>query len=337
MVILISAIAALEQLDIAVAETKSHSVKESTKKNLLTHLTAYQKFCDRYLINYFPCDNKQLCRFGQHLSDSFESPDAVGNYISGIRTCLAMLGVTVPDVNDRQMKMFTAGLKRIMPHAVKQAEPITPLILMRLSKVVNYKDRVEMATLLGFYLFLRKSNLVPDTMTTFNKDQQFCRGDVNLLGTDKAMMIEIRWSKTIQHKQKILRLPVLPANNRAICPVYWMHHMVSSIPAQPHQPTFTVITQPAVLALLANQLVYRLRKWLKLIGMEAALFSLHSLCRGGATFTYQSDIEGEMIKLLGEWASDTYKRYIDISMDKRYDSMKTFVQALNDLIEASYL
>ena len=69
---------------------------------------------------------QQLCRFGQHLSESFGSPDSVGNYISGIRTCLALLGQPIPDPNDRQMKMFMVGLKRAMPHAVKQAEPVTP-------------------------------------------------------------------------------------------------------------------------------------------------------------------------------------------------------------------
>ena len=39
--------------------------------------------------------------------------------------------------------------------------------------------------------------------------------------------------------------------------------------------------------------------------------------QGGATFAYQSDIEAEMIKLMGDWASDAYKRYIDVSMDKK--------------------
>ena len=145
--------------------TKGHSIKESTKKNLLTHLSAYEKFCQRYLLECFPCDNKQLCRFEQHLSDMFEFPEAVGNYMSGVRTCLALLGLEIPDVNDRQMKMFMTGLKRIMPHAVKQAEPVTPELLVRMSKGVNYKDQVEMvawtALLLGFYMFLCKSNLVP--------------------------------------------------------------------------------------------------------------------------------------------------------------------------------
>ena len=111
MVILISARTALQKLDRAVTNTKGQSVKDSTKKNLLTQLTAYQTFCDRYLLPCYPCDNVQLCRFGQHLSDSFGSPDSVGNYISGIRTCIAMLGMQVPDVNDRHMKMFITGLK----------------------------------------------------------------------------------------------------------------------------------------------------------------------------------------------------------------------------------
>ena len=38
-----------------------------------------------------------------------------------------------------------------------------------------------------------------------------------------------------------------------------------------------------------------------------------------------------MIKRLGNWASDAYKRYIDVSMDERYDSMKAFVEGLNKM------
>ena len=281
MVILISAHVALMQLDLAVAATKSHSLKESTKKNLSFQLTAYEKFCNRYLLEYFPCNNGQLCRFGQHLSATFESPEAVGSYISGIRTCLALLGLDVPDVNDRQMKMFITSLKRAMPHSVKQAKPLTPPLMLKLSKVVNYKDQIELvawtALLLGFYMFLRKSNLVLDTMDTFDKDYQFSRADANLLGLDKVMMFEIRWSKTIQYKQKILRLPVLPARNKAICPVFWVHLMVNTIKALPHEPLFTLKAQGLTYALSANQLIYRFRKWLILAGEDPNIYSLHSL------------------------------------------------------------
>ena len=143
MVISLAASLALALLDAEVAATKGQSVKDSTKKNLLSQLGAYQKFCDRYLLQYFPCNNTQLCRFGQHLSKTFQSPDSVGNYLSGMRTILALAGMEIPDVKDRQMQMFTVGLKHIMNHSIKQAAPITPQILLRLSRVVNYQDRVE--------------------------------------------------------------------------------------------------------------------------------------------------------------------------------------------------
>ena len=272
-------------MDFEVAATKGGSIKDSTKRNLLTQLNSYQKFCERYMLPYFPCDNRQLCRFGQHLTHSFESPDAVSNYMSGMRTMLALLGLEVPEVKDRQIQMFTSGLKRVMQHIVKQAAPMTPQILLRMSKVVNYKDKVEViawtATLLGFYMFLRKSNLVPEAMDQFNPTHQFRRSDVNLLGLESPMMCEVWWTKTIQDRQKVLRFPVLPARNKAICPVFWVHKMILDNDGIPEDPLFLIKTPSERLCLSANQLIYRMRKWLKLIEEQELTFSLHSLCRGG--------------------------------------------------------
>ena len=323
-------------LDYEVAHTKAESLKDSTKKNIATHLKSYQIFCDRFGFDLFPCDNKQLCRYGQYLARNFRSADAVCNYQSGIRTCHALLGLQVPDIQDRQMQMFIKGLKRILVHAVKQAEPVTPELLLRLSKVVNYQDDVEMvawvAVLLGFYMFMRKSNLVPPTMDTYNIQEQFCRADLNITDIDSAMMVEVRWSKTLQFKQKILRFPVLPAKNKAICPVFWTLHMINRIQVEPTDPAFAIKIKNQVLALSANQLIYRLRKWLILLGnVDPTLYSLHSLRRGGATFAYRCNIEGEMIRTLGSWSSDAYKRYIDVTMDQRYDSMKAFVEGMNQM------
>ena len=187
------------------------------------------------------------------------------------------------------------------------------------------------ATLLGFYMFLRKNNLVPEAMDKFEPSQQFRRTDINLLGLDQAMMCEVRWTKTIQFKQKVLRFQVLPARNKAICPVFWTYNMILDNPGAPQNPLFLINSPGVMLCLSSNQLIYRIRKWLKILGEVESSYSLHSLRQGGATFTYQSDMEGEMIKLLRGWASDCYKRYIDVAMDKRYDSMKTFVEAFNNL------
>ena len=321
-------------MDQEVAYTKSQSIKASTKKNLLVILNSYKTFCDKFNFDLFPCDNKQLCRFGQYLARTFKSAEGVGNYQSGIRTCHALLGLQIPDPSERQMQMFMQGLKRVLIHAIKQTEPMTPELLLRLSKVVNYMDEVELvawvATLLGFYMFMRRSNLVPDSVDNYNIKEQFCRGDLNLTGLETAMMTEVRWSKTLQFREKVLRFPVLPASNKAICPVFWTHHMVNRIPAKPTDPAFTIKVNGETLALSANQLIYRIRKWITLVGeVDPNIYSLHSLRRGGATFAYRCNIEAEMIRTLGAWSSDAYKRYIDITMDQRYDSMKAFVEGLN--------
>ena len=104
-------------------------------------------------------DNKQLCRFGQHLARTFQSAEAVGNYQSGIRTCQALLGLEILNPQEKQIQLFTQGPKKDMVHEIKQAEPIMPQILLKLSTVVDYTDHIEMvalvATLLGFTMFLR--------------------------------------------------------------------------------------------------------------------------------------------------------------------------------------
>ena len=215
----------------------------------------------------------------------------------------------------------------------KQMQPITPEMLVRIFDVVDFTNLTDMvawvATLVGFTLFLRRSNLVPESMTTFDPEKQFRRKDFNVIDPLSAMMAEVRWSKTIQFKEKVLRLPILPATNKSICPVLWVHYMFEQIPGDPEDPMFMIPSKGEKLALSANQLVARIRKWLTLIGEEPEKYALHSLRRGGATFALQCDIKGEMIKLLGDWASDAWRRYCDISMEQRYDTMQAFVEGLN--------
>ena len=275
----------LAVLDLEVAATKGQAVKESTRRNLLTYLNSYEQFCKEYLLTCFPADNRQLCRFGQHLAKTSKSADSVGNYQSGVRTCQALLGMELPDPQEEQMQLFTQGLKRVMLHEIKQAEPITPQLLVKMSTVVNYTNHIDMvawvATLMGFTMFLRKSNLAPEAMEKFNPEQQFTRADIHITNPLAPCMVDIRWTKTIQFKQRILRLPVLPVHNKRICPVMWVHYMINTIQAEPSDPAFTIFYKGQKTALSANQLINRIRKWLKLLKEPEDKYSLHSLRRGG--------------------------------------------------------
>ena len=43
------------------------------------------------------------------------------------------------------------------------------------------------------------------------------------------------------------------------------------------------------------------------------MISAHSLRRGGATLSFGCNIPAEQIKARGDWASDCYQRYVNIS------------------------
>ena len=72
----------------------------------------------------------------------------------------------------------------------------------------------------------------------------------------------------------------------------------------------------------------KLRSWLEKISEDPQKFSLHSRRRGGAFHAHRSNIWEEMIKILGNWASDAFRRYIDLSTDHKFQSMQAFVNSL---------
>ena len=146
MVILISAHIALALLDLQVADTKGQSVKDSTKKNLTNTPQCLPKVLWQVPNSLLSLWQHTVVPVRTTPHQTLKYPDSIGNYLSGIRTMLALIGNTAPDVKDRQMQMFLTGLKRTMDHTVQQASPIPPQLLVKMSKVVklqrqNRRDR----------------------------------------------------------------------------------------------------------------------------------------------------------------------------------------------------
>jgi len=50
---------------------------------------------------------------------------------------------------------------------------------------------------------------------------------------------------------------------------------------------------------------------LGMIGVDPAKYSGHSFRRGGATFAHRLGVDPLLIKRMGDWRSDAYRRYID--------------------------
>ena len=64
---------------------------------------------------------------------------------------------------------------------------------------------------------------------------------------------------------------------------------------------------------LYNHFGKQLKLVLKNIGMDPLCYACHSLRRGGATWALRCGVPGEVIKAMGDWRSDAYLRYLDVT------------------------
>ncbi len=281
-------------------------------KNLHAADKQYNAFCQRYNLVPFPASPAVLTMFAQHLSTIFKSAHSVQNYVSAMRTLHRLRGHKQNVDSTFWHTSHDRGLRKQMMRPVKQALPITPELLLQMSKFVSPADDEQLvawtAILLGFHLFLRKSNLVPDSAQSFNPARQFTRAHVQLHA--KVALLTITWSKTIQFQQRHLQVPIVTGAHYMTCPLSWLHTMVSQIPAPPSAPLFSLRSGRA---LTYARLTHWLKFWVSQTGISSHGFSSHSLRQGGATWAFRAGIPDLMIKTLGDWASDAYLRYLDVT------------------------
>lgn len=240
---------------------------------------------------------------------------------------MAVGGFPQVDSREATLSMFLRGIEAELAMPIRQSKPVTPIILAQIYRHVNLIDLEQIvaytALLIGFYLFLRSGNLVPESMGKFQPGKQLTRGHVS--HWEQLTLVEIHWSKTIQYKQKVLRLPLIPSKIKQICPVYWLNKVLQLIPGTSDDPIFLVPRGDSYKPLTYDMLRNWFLLWVEKTGREPSDFSLHGLRRGGASWGLQAGLTGEELKLMGDWASQVYLNYLDTEIDQRVKNMVQFM------------
>ena len=106
---------------------------------------------------------------------------------------------------------------------------MTPDILLDIASYLDFSKRAELVLwgvlVIGFFTFFWKSNLVPDTKDSFDKDKQLARSDVQFLNS--VAVLKIGWSKTIQYRQRTVQVPLFPIPNSVPCPITMLKALLS--------------------------------------------------------------------------------------------------------------
>ena len=211
----------------------------STRRNLAIQKGKFLAFCTRFAVRPFPASLDTLCMYAQFLGNTFQSVDAIRNYIQGVKTLHTLKGLRTSQFDSQILSLLLRGLRRTKAHVTRQALPITPLILQDLHRQLHFhdtEDRVFWALcLLAFFSVFRKSNLVATSASTFHPRRQLLRRDI--IVNQSSLWVRKRWSKTIQFGQRQLVVPVLSIPHSSLCPVTAYSNMCRVVPGQQRSPS----------------------------------------------------------------------------------------------------
>ena len=304
---------------------------EGTRANRRTHARAYQRFCSDFNFDPYPANSWRLVQFAQYLFDEDKRPGTVANYVSSIRILHKLAEMPCPDSAQIHFTMMMNGFKRMETRPVKQADPVDHEILLRLFTKVNLAKELEAvawtAVLTGFNLVLRVSNLGPVSRKKFDPLKHPVRGDFQI--KDGYPALGIRWSKTNQYRNRINWAPIMAVKHREINPNWWIQRMIQLIPAQDSEPLFLVREGNNRFPLTSSQIRRLLKEWCIACTIEPR--TPHALRRGGLNLGHKSQLSGEYLKVLGDWSSLAYHKYLDVDYRTRLESTKRMEKFVNKM------
>ena len=111
-----------------------------------------------------------------------------------------------------------------------------------------------------------------------------------------------------------------------ICPEHWVKCMIKLIPAYDKEPFFTVHEGAERFPLTSRQLSRLLGEWTEKVGLDPTDYTAHCLRRRGLNWGHQAKLTGEALKVLGDWGSTAYLRYLDLDFEFRLQSAKEMAE-----------
>ena len=233
------------------------------------------------------------------------------NYLSAVKTTLSNLGLNIESFNDPRIKVYN---KTIMRHAPVQTHIKTIIDIEMLAKLLNQCDRMyigsifKAAFLTSFFSFLRISNLVPHSMSTFDPMKQLARADV-IFAPPGAHLIA-KWSKTLQFRDKIKALKIPSLGASTLCPVATLKTILRLYQGHHNSPLFQIKCFGKWVPLTDTRLRKFLSKILHILGCQNKNITFHSFRCSAATLAFNSNIPMQHIQSHGTWTSDAVWGYI---------------------------
>ena len=104
-----------------------------------------------------------------------------------------------------------------------------------------------------------------------------------------------------------------------LCPVRAYKRMLEAIPAPKDSSAFVIPVNRRLTDFTYSRFQKCLKSLITLTGRNPRLYSSHSMRRGGATSAFMAGVPTKVIQTQGDWASDSYLRYIKLPASERLE------------------
>lgn len=304
-----------------VSKYRNQAFADSTKRTYRTHRDAYLRFCAIMKLPSVPASSHTICQYAAFLARSL-SYSSVKQYLNVIALLHKEFGLPNPLAENWHVSSVLTGIKRVLGGSPQQKLPITVSLLLQLHNKLQLSCSVDASfwaiCLVSFFGMFRKSHMVVSSASGFNGKQQFTKSDFRFFPWGMAILV--RWSKTIQFRERQISIPLPRVPGSPLCPVSAVLHAFSfTASASPGSQAFmwlhptSLVLQPFTYSLF----LFKLRDLLSKCGLHGAQYGSHSFRRGGASFAFQSGIPLEFVKILGDWKSNAVLLYLTVPFDLR--------------------
>ena len=280
-----------------------------------------------------PVHPAHLLQYAAFLARSLK-PSSISSSLNIIGILHKEFGLPNPLLDNWPLKSLLTGIKRAIGMPPNQKLPITPSLLLRLHATLNFTKSFDSSfwaiCLVAFYGLFRKSHLLPMSAQKFDSSKQLTKSDFKFFpwGT----LITIRWSKTIQFRERVVDIPLPCIPGSKLCPttaVIHAFHFTNSTAANSQAfAWYDNSLSPKTHIFTYNLFISKLRDHLTSMGINPQSYAGHSFRRGGASFAYQSGVPLELIKALGDWRSDTILIYLTMPLSIRLRSANMLCKSI---------
>ncbi|KAL9972505.1 hypothetical protein ACROYT_G018824 [Oculina patagonica] len=301
------------------ASVQAHAYAPGTLRNLRSQWKSYLSFCSTFGLLPLPASPQTISSYAVFLACFTSSYQTILNKLNGVRLFHLLQNTPCTALDSFEVSLTKKELKRVLGLATHQKSPITPALLLQFKSHLDLTTPADAAIwclfTVAFFSFLRKSNLTVSSPSSFDPTRHLCRDDIKF--TSHGAVLRIKWTKTLQHKDRLLLVPLPRIPGSALCPVSASVQYFTLVPAPDSAPFFSIPSHGSLRPLTHDVFSKAIKSHISSIGLSPSNFSPHSFRRGGATFAFQAGVPERLIQRHGDWRSDAYRRYLSLSLTQR--------------------